>query len=316
MKLGTLQKVPLTNVWEHEALAFTPWLAKEENLTLLGDTIGIELELLSTEAGVGAFSADIVCKDVDRENHRILIENQIKPTDHTHLGQLLTYAAGLDTATIVWISERFRDEHRAALDWLNEITSQQFNFFGIEVELLRIGNSDIAPRFNMVSKPNDWVKTLSGRGTLGNVVPLTETKQTQLQYWQALKEYLLDAGSFLKPQKALPQHWLTLSVGKRGFHIVATVNSQIKRIAIELTIDGNESNGYFRALFDQKERIEKDISAALDWKELSHKKSSRIVLYHNNTDPLNTDDWSQQHAWMQEKLELFYKVFSPRIKEL
>lgn len=156
--LGTLNKVNLTDIWEHEAYAFTPWLAKPENLALLGNTIGLELSLESTEQSVGDFNADIVCKDVDNDSHLILIENQIRPTDHTHLGQLLTYAAGLDTATIVWIAERFRDEHRAALDWLNEITGSRFNFFGIEIELWQIGNSDIAPRFNMVSevRPLNW----------------------------------------------------------------------------------------------------------------------------------------------------------------
>ncbi len=139
MEFGRLERVELRQVWPHEATAFTPWLAQPENLKLLGDKIGIDLELEAQEANVGPFRADILCKDT-LTNQWVLIENQLERTDHTHLGQLLTYAAGLKAVTIVWIANRFTSEHRAALDWLNEITDSGFNFFGLEVELWRIGD--------------------------------------------------------------------------------------------------------------------------------------------------------------------------------
>jgi hypothetical protein len=147
--LGRLQKVDLREAWVSEANDFTPWLAQEENLKLLGDTIGIELELESQEKSVGPFRADILCKDTVTDNW-VLIENQLERTDHTHLGQLLTYAAGLNAVTIVWIAERFTEEHRATLDWLNERTDEKINVFGLEVELWRIGDSPIAPKFNII----------------------------------------------------------------------------------------------------------------------------------------------------------------------
>ena len=129
-ELGQLIKVPLREFWEGEASDFTPWLADEENISLLGDTIGVELEVEAQERNVGPFRADILCKDTLTDNW-VLIENQLELTDHTHLGQLLTYAAGLNAVTVVWIAERFTDEHRAALDWLNEITAEGFSFFGL-----------------------------------------------------------------------------------------------------------------------------------------------------------------------------------------
>lgn len=134
MNLGKLEKVELRKIWKHEASEFTPWLAQEDNIRLLGDTIGIELGIESQEEQVGPFRADILCKDT-ANNNWVLIENQLEKTDHNHLGQLLTYAAGFDAVTIIWIAQKFTEEHRAALDWLNERTDENVTFFGLEIEL-------------------------------------------------------------------------------------------------------------------------------------------------------------------------------------
>src|SRR5712692_7993331 len=184
--LGRLQKVDLREAWTSESSDFTPWLAQEENLKLLGETIGIELELESQETEVGPFRADILCKDT-ATNNWVLIENQLERTDHTHLGQLLTYAAGLDAVTIVWVSPTFTDEHRATLDWRNEITDQRFNFFGLEIEAWRIGDSPVAPKFNIVSKPNDWVKNVTQSAKNLQSAALGEIKELQREYWSRLK---------------------------------------------------------------------------------------------------------------------------------
>ena len=157
-ELGRLERINLKDIWAHEAQDFTPWLAEETNLTLLSDTLGIDLEVEAVEQNVGPFRADILCKDT-LSDRWVLIENQLEQTDHGHLGQLMTYAAGLDAVTIVWIAARIRDEHRAAMDWLNEITDSEVRFFALEVELWRIGTSPAAPKFNVVSKPNDWSRS-------------------------------------------------------------------------------------------------------------------------------------------------------------
>jgi hypothetical protein len=151
ISLGRLEAVDIRAVWTDEAREFTPWLAGEANLKLLGDTIGLDLELEAQEKQVGPFRADIPCKDTVT-GAWVLIENQLERTDHTHLGQLMTYAAGLDAVTIVWIAERFTDEHRAALDWLNHVTNGTVNFFGLETQVWRIGDSAMAPKFNIVTR--------------------------------------------------------------------------------------------------------------------------------------------------------------------
>jgi hypothetical protein len=156
-ELSRLQPVDLREAWKNESADFTPWLASKENLPLLGEALGIELELESTEKSVGPFFADILCR-VPGSDQWVLIENQLEQTDHTHLGQIITYAAGLNAVTVIWVARKFVEQHRAALDWLNEVTGEGTNFFGVEVELWRIGDSQMAPKFNVVSRPNSWVK--------------------------------------------------------------------------------------------------------------------------------------------------------------
>jgi hypothetical protein len=177
--LGRLPKAELREAWSSEASDFTPWLAQEENLSLLGEAIGIELELDSQEKEVGPFRADILCKDTATGNW-VLIENQLERTDHSHLGQLLTYAAGLNAVTVVWIAAHFTEEHRATLDWLNERTDEKINLFGLEVELWRIGDSPIAPKFNIISQPNNWSRTVQQAAAGSGEV--SAHKQLQLGY--------------------------------------------------------------------------------------------------------------------------------------
>jgi hypothetical protein len=230
--LGRMEQVDLREVWLSESGDFTPWLARDDNISLLADTLGLDLEVVAKEKEVGPYRADILCKDTT-DGTFVLIENQLEKTDHTHLGQLMTYAAGLDAVTIVWIAERFTDEHRAALDWLNEVTGEKVSFFGLEIELWRIGTSPIAPKFNVVSKPNDWIKGGSGGGAGGGIV--TETKQLQQEYWRAFREVLAQRKSTLKPQKAQPQHWLNVSIGRSNFNMATTVNTPEERMRSRYT---------------------------------------------------------------------------------
>ncbi len=160
--LGRLSQVDVREVWPSEANSFTPWLAQEENLRLLAETINMSLILEAREKPVGMFRADIIARNV-HTGHLVLIENQLERTDHGHLGQLITYAAGLKAVSIVWVSSLFTDEHRAAFDWLNEVTDAGIAFYGLEMELWQIGDSAIAPKFNLVSKPNMFSKRVSER---------------------------------------------------------------------------------------------------------------------------------------------------------
>jgi hypothetical protein len=191
VSLGLLERVPLREVWNNEAAHFTPWLAQPTNLELLGKALGMELAGDRTEATVGGFSADIVARSAT-DNSVVLIENQLEQTDHTHLGQILTYLAGLEAKTVVWVAQRIRDEHRAAIEWLNTNTAEAFRFFAIEVELWRISGSPPAPRFNIVVKPNDWARVERAKQAQA---PAGEDGPRYLAFWTGFKEWLESASS-------------------------------------------------------------------------------------------------------------------------
>lgn len=312
MKLGRLEKIDLRSFWKREDTDFTPWLAQEENIQLLSETIGIELEVVSKEESVGPFSADILCKDTIND-HLVLIENQLERTDHTHLGQLMTYAAGLDAVTIIWIAQKFTEEHRAALDWLNRITDSTFTFFGIEIELYKIGESTPAPMFNIVSKPNDWSKLVKKSASTQNV---TDTKLLQQEYWQGLKDYMEDNKSIVKMQNPLLQHWTNIAIGKSNYHLSASVNSRDKSINIWLNIQGENAKDNFDKLHEQSyENSLKEINTDLVWDKMEGRKMS-VVMLKSNGDFSEKSDWKNQFSWFKEHLEKYTKYFKPKIAKL
>lgn len=312
MKIGKLEKVDIRQLWNGEASDFTPWLAKQENMKLLGDEIGIELEVVQQEKNVGPFRADILCRSTI-DDHNILVENQLEKTDHTHLGQILTYAAGLDAVTIIWIAKKFTEEHRAAIDWLNKITDEKFNFFGIEIEVYRIGDSLPAPFFQIVSKPNDWAKAI--KATTQNQ-ELTETKALNLEYWQAMKRYFEDKGTWLKPQKPSPQHWTNFALGKTDIYMAAIASVRDGFIKVELYINTPNAKELFNSLKTQYQESSKTVfGESIVWNELPERKVS-IVSLEKVVKVANKSNWSEQHQWLMDTLEKFDKFFRPKIKNL
>ena len=267
-QLGRLERVELRDIWVSEATEFTPWLARPKNLAVLGEALGISLELEAQERAVGPFRADILCKDIETDRW-VLIENQLERTDHSHLGQLLTYASGLEAVTIIWIAARFSEEHRATLDWLNKITDERFRFFGLEVELWRIGSSPAAPKFNIVSKPNDWSQSVAHAARVIDDAELSETRITQREYWAALNLALTAAGGPIagnrKPQ---PQSWMAYSIGRGNFNVGAAMNRAKSLIRAELYISGDQAKAFFGLLKRQKDEVERELGYPLEWDEL------------------------------------------------
>jgi hypothetical protein len=153
---GRLHKVPAKSGWKNEGLGFTPWLA--ENLDLLGQELGLRLTFRSREYPVGKYYLDLLLEDT--QERVVIVENQFGSTDHDHLGKLLTYCAGTDASVVIWIAEALNAEHVAALEWLNENTVAGVGFFGVELELLQIEDSPMAPHFRVRVQPNDWQKAV------------------------------------------------------------------------------------------------------------------------------------------------------------
>jgi hypothetical protein len=322
--LGRLQRVPLREVWLNESTHFTPWLARPENLQLLGETLKLELEVDSQEKAVGPFRADILCKESTSDTW-VLVENQLERTDHSHLGQLLTYAAGLNAVVLVWIAERFTDEHRAALDWLNELGNERLRCFGLEIELWRIGASPVAPKFNVVSEPNDWSRTGASVAEQVAAGTLTETKQLQLEYWTELAKLLGSSGSSLRPQKPLPQNWTNFALGRSGIHLAAVASTfsaergpydDLGEIRAEVYTDHpTHSRAYFAALASHKGAIEESLGEPLNWDDTPGRRAQKI-FFRRGADIRNRPDWPAQHEWLKAKLEALHRVFRPRVQQL
>ena len=318
-QLGRLRRVELREAWTSESADFTPWLAGEENLKLLSEAIGIDLELESQEKNAGPFRADILCKDTATDDW-VLIENQLERTDHSHLGQLLTYAAGLNAVTIVWIAELFTEEHRATLDWLNERTDDKINLFGLEIELWRIGDSPIAPKFNIISQPNDWSRTV--RQAAAGTGEVSEHRQLQQRFWSAFGQYMAAKESFVRCQKPAPQHWTNHAIGRSGVHlssIVSMWNSETDdknpEIRAELYLDGPNAKQEFAALDKRKEEIENALGFPLGWHNPENKAMCRLYT-RQNANFRNEALWPEQFEWLRQRQEKMHTVFAPIMKQL
>ena len=301
MQLGKLKKVDLRSVWENEARNFSKWLSREENLNLLGEEIGIDISFIKTEATVGRYNVDILAEE-ENSGRKIIIENQLEITNHDHLGKIITYASGYDAEIIIWIVKDVRDEHKQAIDWLNEHTDSKANFFIVKIELWQIGNSPVAPKFQIISKPNDWAKALRD-STKNN---LTDTKLLQFNFWTRFKEYALEHKTKLRLRRAYPQHWYDISYGNSKSHITLIVDTQNKAVRCEIYIP--DSKEMYQKYFENKDQIENELNEKLEWLELPDKKASRIVLT-KKADVTNENDWENQFKWLMEKAESFSKVF-------
>lgn len=310
-KLGNIQSVDLRDCWEYEDRDFTPWLAQEDNIKLLGDTIDMDLDVESQEVNVGPFRADILCKD--NYDHYVLIENQLELTDHTHLGQIMTYAAGLNAATIIWIAKEFTEEHRAALDWLNNITDDSFNFFGIEIHLIQIGDSAIAPMFKIVAKPNGWSKAVRNTNSTS---PKTTFQEKQVEYWTNLSAYVKGNHVF-RMQKPQPQAWSSVAIGVSFANLSLGIlkNGGIK---VELWFNAASKEDNKKNYDAIKDACENKVSAQFpnaSWNRRDDKKSSYLSV---SADYNFLDEVTQeaQFKWFKSTIISFFELFQKELKKL
>ncbi len=312
-KFGRLERLDLRSGWKNEATHFTPWLADPGNLALLAETLGLpsdSLELQGQEQAVGPFRADILCKNTE-DNSLVLIENQLELTDHKHLGQILTYAAGLKAVTMVWIAERFTEEHRAVLDWLNDVTNDGFHIFGLEIELWRIGESRPAPKFNVVVRPNEWTRTI--RRTSSNNAATTPVGQMQQAYWAAFGEYLAAKKSALRPPKPYPSNWMSWGLGRSGVHMLAFVNAG--HIGVGVDINSREQPSWFAKLLVHESAVLQATGIDLEWQEKPGNKFSTLRA-RLDLDMRDESNWPRAHQWTLERLIKLREVFRPLVKDL
>jgi hypothetical protein len=312
-RLSRLNKVvDLRQAWEHEALNFTPWLAEPDNLQTLADTLDLgDLELIQTEYPIGEFKLDILCKD---EDGKVIIENQLEKTDHTHLGQIISYASGIGAKKVIWIAKKFRPEHVTSLEFLNQNTTEDLNFFGIEIELYQIDDSAMAPKFNVVVQPNGWEKL-----ERQNVKIATKTSETaiwQFKFWMQFKQFLdLNNYDF---QTARPdaKNYLNIRIGKSGYKICSSIISRDDKLSVEIYIDHKDSKSKYSLLEERKREIESALGYELDWRYLDRKHACRILKFKTECDVENEAEWENHFKWLAQTVKEFYDVFVPIIKSI
>lgn len=292
--LGKLEPVDVRKIWASESQDFTPWLLA--NADRLSEALGIDLELEQAEHPVGPFKLDLVGRDLTNDAV-LMVENQLEITDHNHLGQVLTYAAGTGASTVVWIATTFREEHRQALSWLNEETSSDTHFFGIELQAVRIGGSDPAPLLNVVAQPNDWQKQVKTATEAGS---LSGKAQYYVDFWRKyLARIVAERPGWTqrKADVAVTTNWLDMPSPVSGSRISCSFGwSGLKH---ELYIDSGDpyaNSELLAVLEDQKDLLEAEYGRPLQFEALEGKIACRIAEYKEGAVEV-VDDHDEFVAW-------------------
>lgn len=303
MKLGKLEEVDIREVWKHEQYDFSEWLSKEENIELLNDEIGLTLTDIQKEVFVGTYRCDLVSKD-ETTGIKVIIENQLEATNHDHLGKIITYASGLDANVVIWIVKEAREEHRSAIEWLNNKTTNELSFFLMEIRAYKIGDSLPAPKFVVVEKPNDFVKTAKASIDNGE---LNKTQIERLNFWNQFREVLISRNKPFNVGKASTNHWYDVALGTSEANISITLVNKINSIGIEVYI--RENKNLFDKLFTVSEEIENELGFSMEWMRLNHKKVSRVICYIEGLDFDNHENYDELMNEVIDKVIVVRNVF-------
>ena len=308
MKLGKLQEIDIKKVWLHEQYDFSKWLASEENIQELGDTLGLSLTDVETEKFVGKYRCDILCKD-EITGKVVLIENQLEPTDHDHLGKIITYASGLDASVVVWIVASARQEHASAIEWLNKHTDDDLSFFLIEVHAYKIGDSEPAPQFKIIEQPNDFVKSVKA---ISQSSELSDSERSRLEFWTQLNEVLEERGKPFNKRKPTTDHWYSIAMGSSECQISIDLVNKEHKIRVGVWVTDNKD--LFDKFFANKDQIEATCGFKLNWNRLDNKKASLACTYIQGLDFDNPENYPELMNKSIDLVLTMRKAFVPFLK--
>ena len=295
MGIGKLKEVDIRELWKHEQYDFSEWLSKKENIENLNEILGLTLVDISKETYVGSYRCDLFAKD-ETTGIKVIIENQLEVSNHDHLGKIITYASGLDAKVVVWIVKEAREEHRSAIEWLNNNTNNNANFFLIEIHAYKIGDSDPAPMFQVVEQPNDFIKN---NKSTNRDESMNKSQAQRVEFWNQFNNVIIERGKPFNIRKATTDHWYNVAIGTSDAHIDITLVNKDSLIGVELYIPDNKK--LFDKLFEKKEDIESNLGFKLDWRRLDKSKASRIVYCIKG---LNFDDHSNYNELMNKTIDL------------
>lgn len=304
--LDQLEEVDLRAIWSHETSDFTPWLAKEDNIAILADTLGLDgITVEETESSVGNFKVDIYASETGSDR-TIVIENQIEDSNHDHLGKLLTYAAGKSANVIIWIVKNAREEHRAAIEWLNKHSDEDVGFYLCEVKLYRIGNSKPAVKFDVIERPNNWSREVR------NSDAMNETQQQRYEYWTALMDYAFQNEDFAREfnrRTPTTDHWMDFSIGRSVCYLQVTQKLRDNKIGVGLCINKN-GRELSDMLSNDKEIIESEAQMNFDWRFRSDNSLSGIFIK-KSVALTDRTQWNAQFDWIIDVMLRMKETFTP-----
>ncbi len=348
--LGRLEKIDLSHYWKTDESDFTRWLTQDENIKLLGDAIQMELEVVLDATQVEELQSDLLCRDLATDRW-VLIGNQLKPADDSHLGRLLTYGADINVSAIVWIASQFLPEHRTTLSWLNQIT-RTVRFFGLEIELWRIGATAMAAKFNLVTPLKEKtlpalqelpeqassvlqsdVQTTSQKNFIEDAVqaesieeepieeepieePLSDIQQQNLNFWSSLCDALEQRGSIIKPSSPEIDDRLSFTIGRAGFRLYAAIDRAIASLQAGLYLFDEDAQAYFGLLLERQDLVEAEMETPLTWDNHTDEQNCSIYMTLIEVDLDKQDCWPEYIHWLCECLEQFHETFSERVKVL
>jgi hypothetical protein len=309
--LGSIELCDLRDVWKDEARDFTPWLF--ENSEQLAKVLGFELELHATEHKVGRFSLDII-GSIPESNEIVIIENQLESGNHTHFGQLLTYAGGTKANYVIWIAKEFKEEYLSAIEWLNDGTTNEINFFAVEISAVKIGNSLPAPMFKVVAQPNGWQK----EGRAAAAVALSGGMGSKrLQFWEnALEAISKVHPEWVKTRKPRAQSWYSISSGVSNISYNFVVTRKEMKVDLYFWANDRETNiARFEALKSHKSAIESKFGAELQWHFPDDNKQGAVRF----CAPAEFEDestWAGTYEWFIQNMSKLRLTMDSYLKEI
>ncbi len=302
IRLGKLEEVNIRNLWIHEQYNFSNWLAKEENIELLNESVGLTLTDIDKEVYVGSYRCDLVAID-ETTGIKVIIENQLESTNHDHLGKIITYASGLDANVIIWIVKEAREEHRSAIEWLNNNMVKEISFFLIEIKAYKIGDSLPAPMFDVVEKPNDFIKMNKGVKD----TELSKSESERLTFWTEFNHMVSENGKPFNIRKPTTDHWYDVALGTSEAHVSITLVNKDGNIVVDVYI--NDNKDLFDELYKYKDEIEEKLGFSMTWERINDKKASRIKFFIPGLDFDRQDNYPMLMQEIIDKVIVIRDVF-------
>ena len=307
--IGKIKKIDPREIWKHEAKHFTPWLAK--NIDYLSDVLNIDISVQTVEGNVGPYFVDIYGED--SSGNKIIIENQLEKSDHTHLGQILTYLVNLDANIAIWITTNPSEEHQQVVEWLNETTPDNTCFYLVQIEGIKIeGQTSVAPLFTVVEGPTQERKKIGAEKK-----EYAQRHTTRKQFWTQLIEAMNQKNSLCQNVSPGTDAWIGIALGTSGVGLNLVVSKNYARAEIYINRgDIQKNKEVFDYFYNLKDQIEKDFGGSLVWERMDDRVTSRIKYQLDGVSVFNEDDWSKMNDFMVDAASRMHKAFKDPVQKL